>query len=208
MENKKTENLEHKIINAARELFVERGFVETNMSDIAARVGINRPVLHYYFRTKDRMFHAVFGSIIESLVPKVQDVIKRSDLSVSERIALVVDAYYDVFKQNPALPLFVVREMNRDFDCLAAKLHDMGVDKYFQSLKESLQNEMKRGVIRPIPVRYLLLTFYGLLTMPFLTKNLCLGVLIDEGETYDELLARWKPLIVMQVSHLLEVGAI
>lgn len=207
MEHKKTENLELKIINAARELFIERGFVETNMCDIAARVGIKRPVLHYYFRTKDRMFHAVFGSIIESLVPKVQDIIKRSDLSVTERIGLVVDAYYDVFKQNPTLPLFVVREMNRDFGYLAVKLHDMGVDKYFMSVKESLQSEMERGVIKAMPMRYLLLTFYGLLTMPFLTRNLCLGVLIDEGETYEELLAKWKPFIVLQVKHLLGVDA-
>ncbi len=53
-----TENneLEYQIIETAKQLFIEKGFVETSMSDIAAKVGINRPTLHYYFRTKDRMF--------------------------------------------------------------------------------------------------------------------------------------------------------
>ena len=54
------EDVEKKIVEAAKELFIENGFAETSMSDIAAKVGINRPVLHYYFRTKDKMFQAVW----------------------------------------------------------------------------------------------------------------------------------------------------
>mgnify|MGYP000024325752 FL=1 len=67
------EDLEKKIIEAAKELFIENGFAETSMSDIAAKVGINRPALHYYFRTKDKMFQAVFGNIILSFIPKIHD---------------------------------------------------------------------------------------------------------------------------------------
>ena len=52
-------DLEQQIIKTAQQLFIEKGFVETSMSDIAATVGINRPTLHYYFRTKDKMFKAV-----------------------------------------------------------------------------------------------------------------------------------------------------
>ena len=63
--------MENKIIDAARAVFIEKGYAETSMSEIAARVGINRPGLHYYFRTKDKMFQAVFGSIVSSVVPKV-----------------------------------------------------------------------------------------------------------------------------------------
>lgn len=64
------EDLEKKIIEAAKELFIENGFAETSMSDIAAKVGINRPALHYYFRTKDKMFQAVFVTSYFLLFPK------------------------------------------------------------------------------------------------------------------------------------------
>ena len=64
------EDLEKKIIEAAKELFIENGFAETSMSDIAAKVGINRPALHYYFRTKDKMFQAVFVISYFLLIPK------------------------------------------------------------------------------------------------------------------------------------------
>lgn len=40
-------DLEQQIIKTAQQLFIEKGFVETSMSDIAATVGINRPTLHY-----------------------------------------------------------------------------------------------------------------------------------------------------------------
>ena len=51
--------MEQKIVSAAKKLFIEKGYEETNMTDIAAEIGINRPTLHYYFRTKDIMFKAV-----------------------------------------------------------------------------------------------------------------------------------------------------
>ena len=38
-------DLEQQIIKTAQQLFIEKGFVETSMSDIAATVGINRPTL-------------------------------------------------------------------------------------------------------------------------------------------------------------------
>lgn len=64
-------NLESRIIKIARENFIEKGFAETSMSEIATRVGINRPVLHYYFRTKDKLFQSVFGDIVLSIAPKI-----------------------------------------------------------------------------------------------------------------------------------------
>ena len=52
----KTTTMEQKIIQAARETFLKKGYKETNMSDIAAAVGLTRPAMHYYFRTKERLF--------------------------------------------------------------------------------------------------------------------------------------------------------
>ena len=95
-----TENneLEYQIIETAKQLFIEKGFVETSMSDIAAKVGINRPTLHYYFRTKDRMFQAVFGSIVMSLLPKVQEIIQQ-ELPFIDRVSLILDKYISLFTE-------------------------------------------------------------------------------------------------------------
>lgn len=201
-----TGGLEARIVDAARQLFIERGFVGTSMSDIASRAGINRPTLHYYFRTKERMFDAVFGGIVGTLVPRVKDIVLQPDRPIGERVASVVDAYYDVFGANPGLPMFIVREMHRDFDGVVRTIMEMRLGQYIESVRLGLQGEMDSGRLRQVPMRYLFLTFYSMLTMPFVAGNLCRTVLLDEGETFADLLAGWKPYIVDAMERLLDAG--
>lgn len=201
-----TGGLEARIVDAARQLFIERGFVGTSMSDIASRAGINRPTLHYYFRTKERMFDAVFGGIVGTLVPRVKDIVLQPDRPIGERVASVVDAYYDVFGANPGLPMFIVREMHRDFDGVVRTIMEMRLGQYIESVRQGLQGEMDSGRLRQVPMRYLFLTFYSMLTMPFVAGNLCRTVLLDDGETFADLLAGWKPYIVDAMERLLDAG--
>lgn len=201
-----TGGLEARIVDAARQLFIERGFVGTSMSDIASRAGINRPTLHYYFRTKERMFDAVFGGIVGTLVPRVKDIVLQPDRPIGERVASVVDAYYDVFGANPGLPMFIAREMHRDFDGVVRTIMEMRLGQYIESVRQGLQGEMDSGRLRQVPMRYLFLTFYSMLTMPFVAGNLCRTVLLDDGETFADLLAGWKPYIVDAMERLLDAG--
>lgn len=201
-----TGGLEARIVDAARQLFIERGFVGTSMSDIASRAGINRPTLHYYFRTKERMFDAVFGGIVGTLVPRVKDIVLQPDRPIGERVASVVDAYYDVFGANQGLPMFIVREMHRDFDGVVRTIMELRLGQYIESVRQGLQGEMDSGRLRQVPMRYLFLTFYSMLTMPFVAGNLCRTVLLDEGETFADLLAGWKPYIVDAMERLLDAG--
>ena len=92
MNTDNNDNLEQKIIDTAREIFIEKGFTDTSMSEIAAKVGMNRPGIHYYFRTKDRMFQAVFGNIVLSFIPQIKDIIQNKEKLISQRIREIVDA--------------------------------------------------------------------------------------------------------------------
>jgi len=205
MENRNSDCLESRIIENAKELFIERGFAETSMSDIAARTGINRPVLHYYFRTKDRMFQAVVGSIVETFIPQVQDVISCREKSVKVRLGLLVDVYYGIFKTHPTLPIFMMREMNRDYAHFEKTIFEQRIDRYFIAIKQVLKTEMDRGVIRQIPFRFLFMTFYSLLVMPFCVKPLCENVFMETGETYEKVLADWKEYLIENMAKFLSV---
>ena len=203
IDSTRNDELETKIIEVAKHLFIENGFAETSMSDIAAKVGINRPGLHYYFRTKDKMFQAVFGKIILSLVPRIQSIILQKDKTIRERIEGVIDAYYGVFLENPCLPLFVMREMHRDVNHLIEVVDRLQLEQYFSKIAEGLQEEIDSGYLKPVPLRFVFYTFYSLLTMPFVTKNMGVSVFLEEGETFEEMLAKWKPYVVRQVENLL-----
>lgn len=198
------ENLETRIIKAARALFVEKGYAETSMSDIALRVGINRPVLHYYFRTKERMFQAVFGDIVLSVVPVVMDIIRQREKSVTERVTEVVEAYYALFLSNPRLPMFVIREMNRDATCLLRTAEQLGLPEKLGAILDHLHQEMQTGRLRNVPPRFLFFNLYGLLTIPFLTQDLTHSLFLEQGERFEEMLEKWKPYVISQLVGLLE----
>jgi AcrR family transcriptional regulator len=55
-----TSSTEDVIVEAARAVFMQKGFAATRMCDIAQTAGINQALLHYYFRTKDKLFSIVF----------------------------------------------------------------------------------------------------------------------------------------------------
>lgn len=198
-----SDNMEEKIIKAAKSLFIEKGFAETNMSDIAARVGINRPGLHYYFRTKDKMFEAVFGDIILSIIPKVFDILVRQDQPVSHRIEEVVNAYYSLFLANPRLPMFIIREMNRDAAFLINTATRLNLPEKIGALIHSLQEEMDGGKLKQVPPRFLFYNLYGLLVMPFLTQDMAYSLFLEEKETFEDMLNQWKPYIISQLNALL-----
>ena len=196
-------DLEAKIIEAAKSLFIEKGFAETSMSDIAAKAGINRPSLHYYFRTKDRMFQAVFGEIVQKILPRLHNIITTRELPIAERIRSVVDAYYEVLSNNPTLPLFAMREIQRDAGYVVKAINESPMRPTFVKLVDSLREEMAEGKLNTVPLPVLLYTFYGLLTVPFLTKGLMGRLMDDEECIFDHLIEQWKPYIVKQMVYLL-----
>lgn len=195
---------ESRIIDAAKSLFIEKGYAETSMSDIAARAEINRPALHYYFRTKGKMFHAVIGDIVSAIVPRVYELLMQRGLPIADRIEGVIDAYFALFKQNPRLPMFILREMNRDAGMLIDTITRLHLKEKLETVILSIENEMESGKLNRIPVRFLFFNFYGMLLTPFLAQDLVCTALLEDGETFDQMLAKWKPCIMQQMLNLLQ----
>ena len=196
--------MENRIIDAARAVFIERGYAETSMSEIAAKAGINRPALHYYFRTKDKMFQAVFGSIVSSVIPKVFDAIMHKEKSVAERTECIIDAYYSLFINTPQLPLFMLRELNRDPEMLIKTILGLNVADTMRKAISSLQEEMDEGKLKKVPLQFIFFNFYSLLTFPFLTIDISRKVFENNDDTLRESLTEWKKNIVFQMENLLK----
>lgn len=197
--------MENKIIDAARSVFIEKGYAETSMSEIAARVGINRPALHYYFRTKEKMFQAVFGSIVLSVVPKVFDALTHKEKSISQRVEGIIDAYYALFLENPLLPMFILRELNRDSDLLINTIQQFNVMDTVHNALASVQEEMNEGKLKKVSLQFTFYNFYSLLTFPFLTKDISTKVFRNDDKAFRAMLVEWKQNIIAQMLNLLEV---
>lgn len=203
MKNARLNSTEQLIIQAARQIFIEKGFNEASMGDIAARAGINRPGLHYYFRTKEKLFEAVFADIVYSFVPAIQSVICQEQ-TVAERIAAVVDIYFDVIRRDPNLPVFMLREIQRDASHLLGTIDKLATGQYIDKIKEVLYQEMEAGRIKYVPLEFIFYTFYGLLSFPFLSRPLTDIVFAEPESVFEERMSEWKEHIVRQMVQLLE----
>lgn len=103
-------NTEQKIISAAKEIFVIKGLQGARMQEIADKAGINKALLHYYFRSKDKLFDAVFQESIEELFPLLSSQFDTSG-NFENSINNIVAFYNNYLKENPFIPQFFFHEI-------------------------------------------------------------------------------------------------
>ena len=182
MNTEQNPDMEVKILEAAKVVFVRKGYESTKMSDIAAEVGIGRTALHYYFRTKEMLFDAIFGHIIAVVVPNIES-IASIDCPFLNKMEKIIPIYADILSRNPLLPIFVAKEMNRDVLHL---LQTIGKNTARLSpllkIKDQLLDEMDKGILQKIPLIDVISTLMSLLVFPMLTRNM-LTILFLEGNS-------------------------
>ena len=108
---------DERIYEAARDIFHERGFDGARMQEIANRAGINKALLHYYYRSKDLLFEKVYQAAAKKLFPNIM-VSLRSDDPLPKKVRLFVSGYIDTLRDNPYMPGFILHELNRNPDRL------------------------------------------------------------------------------------------
>ena len=94
---------EARILQAAQQEFLEKGFAGARTASIAERAGINKALLHYYFRNKETLFEEVFTLMSRQLIPEVKAIVV-SEAPILDKIDRFIHSYIDFVKQNPDLP--------------------------------------------------------------------------------------------------------
>ena len=109
----KTDNKE-KLIVAATKLFEEKGFEGVKMRELSEKAGVNKGLLHYYFKNKDVLFLEVFKRKASKLYINLESALTKEDATFEEKVAAMVDEYFKMLTKNPKLPLFVFSEVNKN----------------------------------------------------------------------------------------------
>lgn len=195
------QDIERKIIQAAKATFLKKGYRETSMAEIAEEVGLTRPAMHYYFRTKERLFQAALGELLQMVLPKVKGYIT-ADIPLREKISNIVEIYTELLRQTPEIPLFIIKEVNRDFDNMLSIASDKFVSDSAHILKKAIQNEAATGRIKNVPIIDIVYTMYGLIVFPVITRPLGKAI-FNTDITDEEFSERWKKNIIDRMMDLL-----
>src|SRR6476620_200228 len=100
---RKEQNTEQKILEAAKKVFLKEGMTGARMQDIADEAGINKAMLHYYFRSKEKLFEKIVTDLPEHFFPRLVK-ISESDEPLFRKIASCVAEYIDQMRRTPYLP--------------------------------------------------------------------------------------------------------
>ena len=176
---------EQKILQAAKEVFVKQGLNGARMQDIADAAGINKALLHYYFRSKDLLFNKVFD---EALLNYLSNSEQWNDdsLSLIDKLYRYVDVYIDFLAEYPLVPLFVIKEISDNPELFKEK---MAVRKKEKNVPHLLEN-IKKGLLQhPSGIRpeMLLMNIQSLCAYPFLAGPLYRHMLKMPQKDLDEL---------------------
>jgi len=189
-EKKFNQDTEVKILEAAKEVFQQKGMDGARMQEIANGAGINKAMLHYYFRSKQLLFEAVFKNAFSLLAPQLNKVLN-DDSSIENKVKSFTHNYISFMKKHPYLPNFIIQESNRNprfFEMIQDNDGFPSLDKF----KKQVALEVEQGILRPTDGEQLFVTIVSLNIFPFVAKPLIKGFLKLGDDDFEQLMEQRK----------------
>lgn len=202
-QEKSTEEI---IFDAAQKVFVLKGFDGARMQEIAEEAGINKALLHYYYRTKEKLFRAIFERVLSYVIPKVLAFVE-SDEPIFSKIEFFVNTYIELLLKNPYIPNFIINELNRNPDNIAEMLGGIMVkNDAFKKISTMINQEIEKGTIRPIPPDQLIVNMISLCIFPFAARPILQGIIFKNDKVkYQEFLVSRKNEVTSFIIHSIKI---
>lgn len=182
---------EDRIFEAASLVFEEKGMDGARMQDIANKAGINKALLHYYFRTKDRLFEAVFQKLAGKLFEKFAPVF-REDLTLEEKIRFFYKEHITFMKENPRLPSFILNEINRNPLRIKKLLKNVDFRKLWSMLAEQHKEELEKYNITEKSIPQIMTSIAAISVFPFAARGIIEGIFENLGVDFDDYIEERK----------------
>lgn len=196
------ESTQEKILEAARMVFILKGMDGARMQEIADEAGINKSLLHYYFRTKQQLFDAIFEESFGKLVPNLMEILQREGVFLN-KIEMIVEEYDAMMSKNPFLPLFVLHEINRNPDQLSKFILDRGFN--IEKMEMLFTKEVGAGNIVPFSVQHIMANLLGMIIIPYAARPLLQRNLFrNDSDRYEQFLKERKSTISQFIKQALE----
>lgn len=181
---------EEQILKVAEEMFLAKGFNATSTSEIARLVGCNQALVHYYYRTKEKLFAQIFIAKVNTMLKSFKN-IANAELPFMDRITSYISDYYDFLTKNRMLPFFVLNELLMNTERRKFIRQNLMTNEAFRKIyydfDASVRKAVDEGVIRKIEPLDLLMTIVSMVVFVFMSLPVYCDLLSlseEERETY------------------------
>lgn len=181
---------EQRILDAAHVVFLRSGTAGARTQEIAAEAGVNSALLHYYFRSKERLAEAVFRRAAGELFPVVAGILA-SDLPLDEKVRKVIEVELDRLSRTPYLPAYVISELayhperiHQLLEALTGSRPGALGQTVLTSIQAQIRAEARAGRMRPIAAEQFLVNLLSLCIFPFAAQPMFAAMLGLDGERF------------------------
>ena len=159
------------ILEVAEQLFLERGFLGTSTTDIAQAADCNQALIHYYYRTKEKLFRKIFETKVSLVLDYLESYTFPNDIKTA--LCDLIGFYFSLLRSNPRLPFFFINELvlneERREWLRETFVNDPRRKQVYAQYEQHVHDAIAAGKICPIEPFQLLLDAVSLTVMSFLT---------------------------------------
>ena len=147
------------IFDAALTVFASKGRDGARMQEIADRAGINRALLHYYFRTKQQLYEAVFAHLFQQYVASFRESLQLEG-TFGEALKHFIGAYIDYVREHQDMARLMMNENLAGGSLLGEHLAKAFATRGSpqHSMEAAIRKAVENGEIRPVDPRQTMLT--------------------------------------------------
>ena len=187
---------EQRILDAAHAVFLRRGTAGARTQEIAKEAGVNSALLHYYFRTKERLAEAVFRRAAGQLMPAVVRILA-SEIPLEDKVAQVVDVELRQLSATPYLPGYILSELAHHPERISQLFSsatgmapaDIG-KRVFKVLRAQIDARVKSGRMHPIAPEQLTINLLALCVFPFAARPMVMALLGLDQAGFEQFINR------------------
>jgi len=186
------EDAKTRILDAADAIFVRHGVDGARMQQIADHAGVNKSLLHYYFRSKAELAEAVWMRIASSFIPGLFQMLA-SDHSLEEKIDRVVDAYHTLLTRHPYVLSYIVSEASRRpalVDDFYSSERRQATRRMIDKLRAQIDERVKLKKMAPVSAEQFLVTLLSSCQFPFVARPMMMRATGLEPAEFMEFMER------------------
>ena len=181
------------IRETAKQIFFQKGCLKATTQEIANEAGVNRALIHYYFRSREQLLDMLLEEVICEKREKMHAILNTS-LPFREKIAAYISFLVDRGITYPYLDNFIISEIARRPEKREI-LSGRNSIKSCDLIREELEEEIKRGRIAPITPEHFLMNLSSLCNYPLLAKSIFQTIHGMTDATYTRFLLDRKEVI-------------
>jgi AcrR family transcriptional regulator len=189
----KYSDTELKIRDAAKSLFLKKGYSATTTRDIAQESQINLALLNYYFTSKRRLFEIIMFETLYDFLNKMVEVYNDEETTIREKVELASSKYIDMIIAEPLLPTFILNELKNN----PTNFLKMPTAKVIMKsqLISQYNDGVKKGIYKKVDSIHFITNILSLIVFPFICSPIIMKMEKLNKTDFNKMMNQRKKLI-------------